>query len=102
MKTLHDTLLTTLMIGGALISPNSASAGTDIVSDAPPPAPRVEHAPPHRDGYVWAPGHWEWNGHFFQWIYGTWILERRGKHWVADRWDPIEDKWHYVPGHWER
>jgi len=28
--------------------------------------------------------------------------ERRGKHWVADRWDNIQDEWHYVPGHWEQ
>ena len=102
MKTLQNTMLATLIVGGALLSTGSASAGTDTISDAPPPPSRVEYPPPHRDGYVWAPGYWEWNGRFFKWIYGTWILERRGKHWVADRWDQVEDKWRYVPGHWDR
>jgi hypothetical protein len=102
MKTLQNTVLATIVIGCTLLSPRLVSAGTDIVSDTPPPAPRVEHEPVHRDGYVWAPGYWEWNGRFFKWVSGTWIPERRGKHWVADRWDPIQNQWHYVPGHWER
>lgn len=102
MKTLQNTILATLMVGAALLPPRSSSAGADIVSDTPPPAPRVEHGPLHRDGYVWAPGYWEWNGHFFHWASGTWILERRGKHWAADRWVQIQNQWHYVPGHWEQ
>jgi hypothetical protein len=102
MNTLQKTLLSTLIGAGALLSPRFSLAGADIVSDTPPPAPRVEHEPPHRDGYVWAPGYWEWNGRFFHWISGTWKLEHRDKHWVADRWDQIQNQWHYVPGHWEQ
>ncbi|MGA2708263.1 MAG: YXWGXW repeat-containing protein [Steroidobacteraceae bacterium] len=102
MNTLQKTLLSTLIGAGALLSPRFSLAGAAIVSDTPPPAPRVEHEPLHRDGYVWAPGFWEWNGRFFNWIPGTWILERRGKHWVADRWDQIQNQWHYVRGHWDQ
>jgi hypothetical protein len=102
MKMLQKTFLSTLVAAGALLSPGFSSAAPDVVSDTSPPAPRVEREPPHRDGYVWAPGYWEWNGRFFQWNSGTWILERRGKHWVADRWDPIGDRWQYVRGHWEQ
>ncbi len=102
MKTLQNTMLATLIVGAALFSARFASAGADIVRDTPPPAPRIEHAPPHRDGYVWAPGYWDWNGRFYEWTSGTWILERRGKHWVADRWDQVQNQWHYIPGHWEK
>jgi hypothetical protein len=102
MNMLQKTLLLTLIGAGALISPTISLAGAEIVSDSPPPASRVEHEPQHRDGYVWAPGYWEWNGRFFHWTSGTWILEHRGKHWVADRWDQIQSQWHYVPGHWEQ
>jgi hypothetical protein len=102
MKTLQKTSLGPLIIVGALLASGFAAAGDEVVSDTPPPAPRIEHEPPHRDGYAWAPGYWEWNGRFFHWIAGTWIPERRKSHWVADHWDPIGTQWHYVRGHWEQ
>jgi hypothetical protein len=101
MNTLQKTSLATLIVAGALLLPRFASAGGDIVSDTPPPAPRIEHGPPHRDGFVWAPGYWEWNGHFFHWMSGTWIPERPNSHWVTDHWDQVGNQWHYVVGHWE-
>lgn len=90
-----------ITLAGALLLSTPSPGRTEIVSDAPPPPPRVEHEPPHRDGYAWAPGYWEWNGSFFHWVSGTWISERRG-HWAADHWDQVGKQWHYVPGHWER
>jgi hypothetical protein len=101
LNTSQNISLALLIVASALLSPARAWAGKDIVVDMPPPAPRIEHQPPHRDGYVWAPGYWEWTGRFFQWTSGTWISERRG-HWVANHWDPIGNQWHYVEGHWER
>ncbi len=97
----HNISLALLIAAGTLLLPGRASAGKDLVIDMPPPAPRIEHQPPHRDGYVWAPGYWEWTGRFFHWTSGTWIYERRG-HWVADHWDQIGNQWHFVKGHWER
>jgi hypothetical protein len=102
MKTAQKILLATMIVVGASLSPRFASAEADIVSDTAPPVPRVEHEPPHQDGYAWAPGYWEWSGHFFRWVSGGWIPERRGKHWVADRWDQIGNQWRYVRGHWEQ
>ena len=101
MNKLQQLSLSILMAACTWLSPGYASAGEDIVVDAAPPPPRVERQPPHRDGYVWAPGYWEWNGRFFSWASGTWIAERPG-HWVASRWDLIGNQWHYVQGHWER
>ena len=101
MKTLQKISLGLLIIGRTCLGPECASAAEDIVVDNPPPAARVEHEPPHRDGYVWAPGYWEWSGSSFRWASGTWVSERRG-HWVADHWDQIGNQWHYVKGHWER
>ena len=103
MKTLQSAPLAALTVATALLAPGLVSAGSDIVSDTPPPAPRVEHEPRrHPDGYSWAPGYWEWNGRFFHWVSGAWILERRNQHWVADHWDPAGSQWHYVRGHWEQ
>jgi hypothetical protein len=100
MKTPLHTSPAMLIVATALLLPGYASAGTDIVIDTPPPAPRIEHQPPPRDGYIWAPGYWEWTGRFFHWTSGTWISERRG-HWIADHWDQTGNQWHYVQGHWE-
>jgi hypothetical protein len=72
-----------------------------ITSDVAPPAVRVERFVP-RDGYVWAPGYWEWNGRSYHWVSGTYLPERRGAHWVADRWDQVGAHWQHVSGHWER
>jgi hypothetical protein len=101
MKTLQKASLPIIIIAAAFLSPRFASAGADIAVDTPPPAPRVEHVP-HRDGYVWAPGYWEWTGHFFHWVSGSYLYERRGYHWVANHWDQIGSQWHYSPGHWEQ
>ncbi len=93
----------TLLIPGLLGSLALASSlrASEIVTDTAPPAPRVEHPPPSRDGYVWAPGHWEWNRHSYVWVSGTWIIERRASHWVADRWEQSGSQWHFIAGHWE-
>jgi hypothetical protein len=99
----RNALVVTLgLIAGAAAWPHPAFAETEIVTDTAPPSPRIEHAPPPRDGYVWAAGHWEWNRRAYAWVSGTWILERRAAHWVADRWEQVGSQWHYVPGHWER
>ena len=101
MNKLQNISLALLVVSRALLFADCASAGADIVVDVAPPPPRIEREPPHRDGYVWAPGYWDWSGRFFHWTSGTWIPERPG-HWVASHWDPIGNRWHYVQGHWER
>jgi hypothetical protein len=101
MKTRRNVSLALVIMGQLWFLSQHALAAQDIVVDISPPAPRAEHEPPHRDGYVWAPGYWEWAGGAFHWTSGTWIAERRG-HWVADHWDPMGNQWRYVKGHWER
>src|ERR1700734_834466 len=80
------TLATTLAV--VLLTTTPSSATSEIVSDVAPPPARAEHQPPHRDGYAWAPGYWEWNGRFFHWASGIWITERRGS-WIPDHWDQV-------------
>jgi hypothetical protein len=55
-----------------------------------------------RDGYVWAPGHWEWNGKNYRWAPGVWIVAHGKAHWIADQWESMGTQWRYIPGHWER
>ena len=93
-------LLAALCLGAAAME-TSAAAGAGMQSDAAPPAPREERAPA-RDGYVWAPGYWDWNGHAYTWVSGRYIYEHRGAHWVPDRWEQAGSHWQRVSGHWER
>ncbi len=95
---LMGALSLTAIVMGAPPAPGAAAL---IISDVAPPAVRVERYVP-RDGYVWAPGYWEWNGRSYHWVSGTYLLERRGAHWVADRWDQVGTHWQHVAGHWER
>jgi hypothetical protein len=94
-------LIATSVVFGAIVTSGAASAGANIVSDLAPPPVRVEHVPP-RDGYIWAPGHWEWNGHFWAWTSGSYIFDRRPAQWIPDRWEQTETQWRYLPGHWDR
>jgi hypothetical protein len=100
-STIVRSFISATTLAGALLLSTPSAGRAEIVSDVPPPPPRVEHEPPHRDGSAWAPGYWEWNGRFFHWVSGTWITERRGR-WVPDHWDQIGNQWHYVRGRWER
>jgi len=84
-----------------MAAPPAPGAAAQMTSDVAPPAVRVERYLP-REGYVWAPGYWEWNGSSYHWVSGTYLLERRGAHWVADRWDQVGTHWQHVAGHWER
>jgi hypothetical protein len=79
---------------------NWASASTQTVSEVAPPPARVENVPP-KAGYIWAAGHWEWNGHSWAWITGSYIFERRGQHWTPDRWEESGSQWHFVEGRWD-
>jgi hypothetical protein len=90
---------TILTVGVILMTPPSRAA--DVYADAPPPAPRIERAPPPRDGYLWGPGHWVWNGKSYFWADGSWVVQRRHMLWVPDQWEQVGEKWHLVPAHWK-
>ena len=101
MKISSKVLVGLLCLGaggiGASIPAVAAAAETAV---APPP-PRIEGVPAPRDGYTWAPGYWDWNGHAYSWVSGCYIYEHRGAHWVPDRWDQVGSRWQHVEGHWE-
>jgi hypothetical protein len=87
---------------GLLLLRAAPTIAAEIVTDVAPPPPRIENMGHPRDGYVWAAGHWEWNGQAYRWISGGWIVEHGKARWIADQWEPTGSQWRYVPGHWER
>jgi hypothetical protein len=101
MSTIRKAMLANLVLAAsALLAPTLASAANDS-ADVAPPASRAEPVAP-REGYIWAPGYWEWNGRAYKWVSGTYVYERRGAHWVADRWEQVGPHWQHLRGHWEQ
>ena len=99
MHSIRNALLGTCLAGSVIFLSAPVLAATEVITSTAPPPPRVENVGRPRDGYVWAPGHWEWSGSY-RWVSGGWIIAHGKSHWVADAWEPLGDKWHFVPGHW--
>ena len=101
MNGIGKALMITLYFSAATFAGSIIAApGAQQAEVAPPPA-RDERAPAPRDGYVWIPGYWDWRGHGYSWAAGRFVFERRGAHWVPDRWDQVGSHWERVTGHWE-
>ena len=77
---------TPVLIAPAMVTPAAAQVELNVSIGVPPPAPVYEVVPVPRVGYVWAPGYYRWDGGRHVWIAGRWMEERRGYHWVPDRW----------------
>jgi hypothetical protein len=95
-------LLTLCLADGFLLLKMSPASAAELLASVAPPPLRDENPGHARDGYVWAPGHWDWNGQAYRWVSGSWIVEHGKARWIADQWEPTGSQWRFVPGHWER
>lgn len=91
-------------IFGAVLIPVANVAAAEIwVQRAPPPA-RYEVVPRPRRGYLWAPGHWQWNAsrnrHY--WTAGTWERARSGYVFQNPQWVERDGRWFYQARRWDR
>jgi hypothetical protein len=107
----RNTLLAAALAGGALMGMSSvAQAVPAVVATSPhmivqaaPPAPIYEAVPAPREGWVWAPGHYEWRDGGFSWITGRWMRDRPGWEWEEARWLQRPDgSWVLAGGQWVR
>ncbi|GAB3656647.1 YXWGXW repeat-containing protein [Ramlibacter alkalitolerans] len=74
-----------------------------VIVQPAPPAPVYEAIPAPRQGYVWAPGHYEWRGGQYAWIPGEWMTARPGFAWRSGHWEQARNgSWEFVAGHWMR
>lgn len=78
-----------------------AERGYDVLRIAPP-APRYEHVPRPRAGYVWEPGHWEWRANRHEWISGIWLEDRPGYVYRSHSWRQRDGGWYMEPSGWAR
>jgi hypothetical protein len=68
-----------------------------------PPAPRYEVVPAPREGWVWAPGHYQWHHGEYMWTTGHWMRAREGYEFREPRWvQRGNGEWVMVGNSWER
>jgi WXXGXW repeat (2 copies) len=69
----------------------------------PVPPPRYEPVPPPPGPrYVWAPGHWNWDGVRYVWIPGRYIVRQpHYAHYAPGRWVWNGAAWVWRPAHWQ-
>ncbi|HSS29236.1 MAG TPA: hypothetical protein VLL50_14910 [Usitatibacter sp.] len=65
-----------------------------------PPAPITEEVPAPREGYVWAPGYYDYAQNKHHWHKGRWMRERRGYTYVAPRWVDENGHWNLYAENW--
>jgi hypothetical protein len=89
--------------GSLLAYPLAGAARVDVDVEIAPPPVVVEDAPV-REGYIYAPGYWDWDDvhHRHVWKKGEYIREHPGEHWVPHAWVQHEGRYHLNEGHWER
>lgn len=94
--------LAALILAGAAAAPlpSLAASNVSLYIGSAPPAPLYERIPAPRHGYVWAPGHWNWNGHRHVWAPGYWVVERPGYAYQAPAWHQARGGWYMEPGRW--
>lgn len=94
--------LAAALVGAAMASfaPTAGAAPVDIDIRFGPPAPRVVAVPAPRAGYVWSPGHWDWNGRRHVWVDGSWLRDRPGYAYVRPQWVQHGDRWHFYRPAW--
>ena len=86
---------------GATAAPAPSVAAVDIQLSFGPPPPRYEPVPPPRRGYVWAPGHWQWEDHRHVWYGGQWVQARPGYVYREPRWVEHSGRWTYQASRWD-
>ena len=73
------------------------------IGTAPPALPgRVDIiTPAPREGFVYEPGHYAYDGRNYVWVEGEYIQQREGHHYVPYVMERRGERWHYRAGHWD-
>ena len=60
------------------------------------------HATAPRQGYVWAPGYYDYAQNRHHWHKGHWVHERKGYTYVAPHWVDDNGHWNLFAENWVR
>ena len=83
-----------------MITTGTFAVSVDLARE--PPLERPEVSPAWRDGFVWAPGYWGWDGDEYVWVEGHWLQDHPGYVLFPGRWVVYGNGlWRFLPEHWE-
>jgi WXXGXW repeat (2 copies) len=81
--------------------PVSEPVGYVSASVAPPPLPVYEQPACPGDGYLWAPGYWQYAPAGYFWVPGTWVMPPRvGLLWTPGYWGWNAGVYMFHEGYW--
>lgn len=96
-----------LLAAAAAVTSVEVSAQVSVNINVPglitvaPPAPRYEVVPAPRAGFVWVPGHWQWNHGAYAWRGGYWEQGRPDYAYAPGRWVQVNGGWRWVEPNWK-
>lgn len=93
-------ILLAAMLAGAAATP--ALAQINIHIQVAPPPQHHEVVPVLAPDRAWAPGYWAWNGERHVWVGGRAIMKRDGYRWAPDHWEQRGNGYQRQPGYWVR
>lgn len=93
------------------LSHSSLLAETTVYEEETVPYVVVEKEPPKvieetittkpGPNYVWATGHWRWEGKWI-WVKGHWVTKPHPEaEWISGHWNKKANYWVWIHGHWE-
>jgi hypothetical protein len=85
----------------AVILTPSVEPQVIIVETAPPPL-RAEVMPGAREGYVWAPGYWNYDGTRYVWVDGRFLPDQAGAVYVAPRYEASNGRYAFYGERWSK
>jgi hypothetical protein len=95
-------LLIVAMLASTLGTVTLSSIASEVIIRVAPPELRVESVPAAREGYLWAPGYWDWRREHHTWVKGSWKRERPGYMYHQPNWEQRDGNWHMQRGNWSR
>jgi hypothetical protein len=101
MKMKLSTLaLAALLFAGLPLASSSAYIGISV-GFAPPAIPIYEQPYCPREGYIWTPGYWAWDGFGYYWVPGVWVAPPRiGFLWTPGYWGYDGGHYFFNEGYW--
>lgn len=81
--------------------PSRPARTTVIITNAPPPRPRIVRPPCPGPTYVWIDGRYDYRGDRYVWVSGRWSVPPRGRRaWRSGRWERRGGTYVYIKGRW--
>jgi len=95
-------ILGSMLTAAAIATPAVTQARTvEYEINIAPPAPRVDVVPAPREGFIYEPGYWGYDGRQYVWVDGQFIARREGHTYTPHVFERRGEHWMFRGGHWD-